>query len=271
MPTKQKRQPVQIDSDIMKQLREFSEASDGVPVTNLVRIALKQYLDHCKRGRIMTKELREVLARLEAAIQLTKPILERQGYKIADEQAQLRTPLVIAIMSQAIEHHEAMLLLIMQDITGSALALARSVVEGMYRSLWIDRVATDVEIRRFLRKDDIKIGIGTMAEAIDMAYSAGNAFRDLKRGSWDMLNSYTHNGMQQIGRRFTKAEMRPSYTDHQRATIMEVVTVCILLLVRGFLETRGFMKEGEEILNIMASYLPMWEAPMPSEATSLLS
>jgi hypothetical protein len=46
VPTKKKRQPVQIDGDIMKQLRELSEALDGVPVTNLVRIACKNYLDH---------------------------------------------------------------------------------------------------------------------------------------------------------------------------------------------------------------------------------
>ena len=164
----------------------------------------------------MTNELRDALSRLERAIQETKPYLERQGYKIADEQAQLRTPLVIGIMSQAIEHHQAMILLIMNNMTGSALALARSVVEGMSRAMWIDRVATDAEIKRFMRTDDIDIGIGTMAERIDVAYGTGNACRSLKKMSWDLLNSYTHNGMQQIGRRFTKGEMQPCYTDPRR-------------------------------------------------------
>jgi hypothetical protein len=34
--------------------------------------------------------------------------------------------------------------------------LARSVVEGMYRGLWIDRAATDSEVDRFVEKDEIE-------------------------------------------------------------------------------------------------------------------
>jgi hypothetical protein len=77
----------------------------------------------------MTKQLREVLLKLEAVIQATKPILGRQSYTITDQQSQLRLPLLIGLMDQVIEHHEAMLLLIAHDMTGSAFALARFIRE----------------------------------------------------------------------------------------------------------------------------------------------
>lgn len=212
----------------------------------------------------MTNELREELKKVEAVIQATKPILGRQGYTITDQQTQLRLPLVLGLIDQAIEHHEAMLLLITQDMTGSAFALARSIVEGMYRGLWIDRTATDPEVEHFIKKDEIPIGMGTLAGAIDTAYGTNDAFKNLKNKSWDVLNSYTHNGMMQLGRRFTKGEAKPAYTDAQRIEIMTTVTTCILILIGAFLEHRGFVSERSEVDKLMVSYGPLSRVNAPT-------
>jgi hypothetical protein len=204
----------------------------------------------------MTDELRQELLKVEAAVQGAKPILGRNDYKV-EATTHLRTPLVIGFMSQAIEHHEAMLLLILRDMTGSAFALARSIVEGMYRGLWIDRAATDAQVERFVNKDEIDVGMGKLAEAIDTAYGTNDAFKNLKQKSWDALNSYTHNGMLQLGRRFNKGEVKTAYTDAQRIEIMTTVTTCILALIRGFLERRNFITERDEVDKLMVSYGPL--------------
>jgi len=211
-------------------------------------------------------KVRERLAKAEAAIQATKLILGRNSYTV-DATTRLRTPLVIGLISQLIEHHEAMLLLIMKDMTGSAFALARSIVEGMYRGLWIDRGASDSEVDRFVEKDEIEIGMSAMAKAIDAVYDSGRSFSDLKRRSWDALNSYTHNGMLQLGRRFTKTEAKTAYTDAQRSEIMETVTTCILILIGSFLERRGLLKERDEIDQLITAYGPLSRRlNMPQEA-----
>jgi len=169
----------------------------------------------------MTNELREVLLKVEAAIQATKPILGRQSYTITDQKSQLRLPLLIGLMDQVIEHHEAMLLLIAHDMTGSAFALARPIVEGMYRGLWIDGVATDPELEHFIKKDEISVGMGKIAEAIDTAYGTNAAFTGLKKKAWGAPETgYTHNGILQVGRRFTKGEVKPAYTDGQKIEII---------------------------------------------------
>jgi hypothetical protein len=212
----------------------------------------------------MTNELREELIRVDAAIQATKPILARQGYTITDQQTQLRLPLVIGLMDQAMEHHEAMLLLITRDMSGSAFALARSVVEGVYRGLWINQGATDAEIQRFTQKDEIPIGMGKLAEVIDASNGTGTFFADLKKRSWDALNSYTHNGMLQLGRRFTGADLKPAYTDGQVSEIMTTVTTCILLLIMSFLALRGHANERAEVEALLMSYGPMARGNAPA-------
>jgi hypothetical protein len=206
----------------------------------------------------MTPELTKTLAKLEGVINAAIPILERNQIKI-EAQTPPRTPLVLMTISQSVEHHQAMILLLRNDKTGSAFTLARSIFDGMYRGLWFDKSATTDEIRHFLREDEIKRPIGEMAKAIDAASNTGGRiFQDFKRGAWSILCSFSHNGMQQLGRRFTGTMMQPSYPDSQKATIMELATVCVLLLAQGFLEARGFAREAEEIAGLMLT-LPIWQ------------
>src|SRR5436853_6483897 len=83
---------------------------------------------------------------------------------------------------------------------GSAFALLRSLVEIVFRGVWIAACATDAEIKRFREKDGIDNSFGDMAEAIAAACGM-DYFYDLKKRSWAALNSYTHTGILPLGRR----------------------------------------------------------------------
>jgi hypothetical protein len=130
----------------------------------------------------MTPEVLGHLNQVEAAVQEAKRLLARHGY--LDDR---RTVIVIGFIDQIIEHHESTLLLLRNGKTGSAFALARSVVEGMYRGMWINFVATDVQIERFERTDEIGLNMNELACAIDAGYHAEDFFEDLKRRSWTRL------------------------------------------------------------------------------------
>lgn len=74
MPTKQKRQPVQIDEDIMKELRELSEDLNGLPITRLVRAACEAYLhNHPLRHEAGRKILKQMKAEGTPVTLLWKP------------------------------------------------------------------------------------------------------------------------------------------------------------------------------------------------------
>ncbi len=56
------------------------------------------------------------------------------------------------------------------DKVGSAFALARSIVESMFRGLWLNFCATDAEVHEFERADKLPLNMTEMARAIDQKY-----------------------------------------------------------------------------------------------------
>jgi hypothetical protein len=160
-----------------------------------------------------------------------------------------RTTTVVAFIDQAFEHHGAILLLLRSGKVGSAFALARSVTEILYRGVWFTVCATDEEVKRFLKHDEIKPSIAAMAAAIDAACGL-DYFAELKKQTWNALNSYTHTGLLQIGRRFDGHKLVPSYTDAEQIEVLRVITSCILMLVRPFLANQG-LDSAKEIDKLM--------------------
>jgi hypothetical protein len=153
-----------------------------------------------------------------------------------------------------VEHHEAILLLVREEKTGSAFALARALVEGMYRGLWINLPATDVELARFERQDEIGLTMTQLARAVDDAYHAEGFFTELKARSWEALNSYAHTGMLQLGRRFTAHSIEPAYSDREITEVTTSMTTCLILLVERFLAARNHSDECSAVERLTETY-----------------
>lgn len=178
----------------------------------------------------MTPKLREHVVKCENAMQSVNPILGKLHFP--DD---YRTTLIVGFISILIEHQEAFLLLTIREMFGSAFALGRPIVEGMYRALWLNVCATEDELNRFMEKDEIRQTLAELAEAIDPAHNSGDLFQSLKKNAWKALNSYTHTGMLQIGRRFTKHEVINSYSEGEIYEMATTLTTCVLIVISRFL------------------------------------
>ena len=207
---------------------------------------------HWRSRTGLTKTLKEHLIRCEKAMQSAKPILGRYGFP--DD---YRTVTVIGFISTLVEHQESVLLLVMHEKAGSASALVRPVVEGAYRTLWINLPATDEEVTRFNNKDRIDLEFGEIATALDQAYATGGFFQDFKTRIWKHLNSYTHGGMQQIGRRFVQHEVVNNYTKEEIYEMTTTVTTIVLLTISFFLKRHGHLDSGNEIQALLETYGPV--------------
>jgi hypothetical protein len=211
----------------------------------------------------MTKELKEHLIRCEKAMQSAKPILGEHGFP--DDR---RTLTVIGFISVLVEHQESILLLVMHDKAGSAAALVRPVVESAYRALWINLPATDAEVTKFNEKDKIELEFGEIATALDNAYALGeDFFQDFKTRTWKHLNSYTHGGMHQIGRRFVKHEVVNNYSEEQLYEITTIVTTIVLLAISFFLKRHGHIDSGDRIQALLGTYGPTADGKKPAKET----
>jgi len=197
----------------------------------------------------MTPQTIEHLKKIEAVIGKEKEVLSRQTYS-----SDLRTVILAGTIDQMNEHHGAILLLIRDDRVGSAFALARSIVESMYRGLWLNFCATDPQVEKFEQTDDLPVNMTQMANAIDTKYQAEGFFEDLRKRAWPALNSYTHTGMLQLGRRFTGEKVQPNYTDEEIVATTTTLTTCLLLLAGKFLAARNLINECREVEALVGTY-----------------
>jgi len=200
----------------------------------------------------MTEKLKHHLILYEKAMQSAKPILGEHSFPTDS-----RTLTVISFISVLIEFQESILLLVMHNYKGSASALFRPVVEGAYRALWINLPATEAEVTKFVERDKIDLEFGQIATALDSAYGMGDFFQNFKARAWKHLNSYTHGGMHQIGRRFTKNEVANNYSDEELYEMTTSVTTIILLTISFFLKRHGHIDSGDKIQALLETYGPL--------------
>ena len=197
----------------------------------------------------MTEKLKEHLIGCEKAMQSAKPILGIHSFS-----SDPRTLTVIGFISMLFEYQESILLLVKRDMPGSASALFRPVVESTFRALWINLPATDAEVKKFNEKDKIDLEFGDIAMALDTAYGMGDFFHDFKARAWKHLNSYTHGGMHQIGRRFVKDEIANNYSEEEIYEMTTSVTTIVLLTISLFLKRHGHTDSGDQIQVLMETY-----------------
>jgi hypothetical protein len=128
--------------------------------------------------------------------------------------------------------------------------------------LWINGCATDEEIKKFRTKDKINPEFGQIAVALDLAHNTGKFFQNFKTQAWKALNSYTHGGMLQLGRRFKKHEVINSYRDGEIYVMTTVVTTCVLLLISRFLARQCHPTDAKAIDDLMTSFGPVADGKM---------
>jgi hypothetical protein len=187
-------------------------------------------------------------AALDAERRLAEEVVEEvkrilSAHKFSDDEW---STTVIGFIAQAIEHHAAILLLLRSGLVGSGFALVRSLVEILVRGVWMTACATEAQVKKFREQDKIDLSFGGMSDAIDKTCGI-DFFHDFKERSWDTLNSYTHTGILQLGRRFTGDKLEPSYKDAEQIEVLRTSTISILLLVRPFLMRHGQKEAAVEV------------------------
>lgn len=139
-----------------------------------------------------------------------------------------RTKVAEGCFSLVLEHQVAIWNSLMKNLHGSAFALARCLFESYIRGLWFQRCATDDDINLFLTKDKINKTENkskTMQDMItdieiSLDLNKEKILSELFKNNWAQLNSFTHSGMFQIARRYSKRGVEPNYPND------EVIRLC---------------------------------------------
>lgn len=133
-----------------------------------------------------------------------------------------RILLAVSCYDVVIEHHVGIVTLLRSRVNGSAFALVRPLFETFVRGVWLRHCASDEQIDLYV-KDKLDLKFWRLLEAVEKI----DGFEDgvlsgLKKSAWHAMNSYTHGGIQQAGRRTSGAYIEPYFAEEE---IVEVIKV----------------------------------------------
>jgi hypothetical protein len=162
----------------------------------------------------------------------------------------------------ALEHQSAINLLIRNHHPGSAMSLVRPILEAMYKGTWAIAHATEGDAEKMRRDAFDWPGMGTIVAQADVAYDTGGFFESAKRGNWKSLNSFTHTGGLQLGRRFTQNDLIPNYPDAELKYAVTSTLTAIGILALPFLASIGRTDDVAKLNSNLARLAqPPWAEP----------
>jgi hypothetical protein len=176
-------------------------------------------------------------------------LLERHAYP--DDE---RSTWVEGSLAVALEHHEAISLLIKRQLNGSAFALVRPMVDTVVRAHWINAVASDEQVAQAREDKNVFPSMSEMSEAVGKAYGADELFQQFT-SEWEAMCSYTHSGARQIALRFTGTDLKPRYNEEAKVEVLHFTNMALLFLTGMFFVSTGHQPEAAETRTITLDYV----------------
>lgn len=159
----------------------------------------------------------------DSSLNAAESLVERLALKIEGLEfpASDRNRLAAACFHQALEHHEAIVVLARRRLFGSMMALVRPMFEIYIRGIWLNLCASNKGLEKFQNgKLDRKFAeLINDIESHD-GYSVG-VLSNVKKSSWPEMNDYTHGGALQVIRRITPDSIASDYADEQILEVLE--------------------------------------------------
>ncbi len=169
-------------------------------------------------------------------------------------QGEMRLSLFAAFFDIAMEHHEAMMRLIEDGLTGSGFALLRLLFEAVVRGHWVAACATDDNIEQLrLGKFEFPSMRG-MIDQLEATLSMGGIFESIKGKVWNGMNDYTHIGTKHLSKRLTAEYVKPNYSEGEIKEVIYNATMAAMLFCGFFCQKTGRQERVDKIVEMMGAY-----------------
>jgi len=122
-------------------------------------------------------------------------------------------------------------------------------MEALVRGAWLQRCAAPEEVEAFVAKETIPFKtFGGLVEAVE-AHADFNdkMLSQLKHSSWKAMNSYTHGGMLQLGRRIKDDTIEPNFHPEEVVEVLRTSGTFALLALRQIAHLAKNVSLSEDI------------------------
>jgi hypothetical protein len=113
---------------------------------------------------------------------------------------------------------------------------------------------TAVEVKS-LRDDTYKVNFKEIGTRIDAAFGLNHLMENfLNERTREVLHSYTHGGLQQLGRRFREGEVRPNYRDGEIIETIRVATSALFMVTNLPTKHFGFEDDWKKVTEMYVEW-----------------
>ncbi len=114
-----------------------------------------------------------------------------------------------SFFSLSLEHHRSVIVLVEQQLYGSASALLRSLFEAYVKGMWFYHCAKEIDFNN-IKKDKFKKQFNNIIKDLEKIKKAKGLSKQ-KTDNWSGLNSLTHSGLLQINKRSDENSIISNY------------------------------------------------------------
>ncbi|RYH37537.1 MAG: hypothetical protein EON54_19210 [Alcaligenaceae bacterium] len=172
---------------------------------------------------------------IERSLQLSNWIVERHPARFEHGDG---NTLAIAFYAIALEHREAIVLLIGHGARTSAFALARSMYEANLKGSWARYCASEETLIRAFDQG-ILPGFDIMVRQLGKVPGSENVFRRSKDMAWSGLSDFAHGGMKQVIRWVGEEGIAPRHTDVEVCELLALMNSYALISAAGIVDLCG--------------------------------
>lgn len=145
-----------------------------------------------------------------------------------------RSGLAISSFDIALEHHDAIVLLIENCLPGSAFSLLRPTFESYIRGVWMLDCAIDSQVEQFA-KERFNPAVEKMISELETmeAYSAGIFSKSWEQGK-KLFHSFTHAGYRHLIRRMSADGIGANYPEQEILAALGYVDAIAIMAIIAF-------------------------------------
>jgi hypothetical protein len=188
---------------------------------------------------------------IKEALKYSKGVHELIWLQLKDTpfESDARTSLVLAYVSIALDHQEAIIRLADMNLFAPSFALLRLELETVFRGLWVNLIATDEQVTAIGHEgaEPFPRPFQKFATALDASYNAGGWLSGFV-GKWKTLNGFTHSGLDQLGRRFREdGNIGSNYPDDMVSELVTISGTLLLGMVMPIYRKLGFDEKANAL------------------------
>jgi hypothetical protein len=173
--------------------------------------------------------------------QLERVVVSKNQFPTGDRNVPL-----IAYWALMFDYHKGILSLLQSEFFGSAFALVRPVVEANVRA-HVALKGSEEDLER-IQNDEYTVAFKQIGAKIDADFGLSHLMENfLNEVTRNALHSYTHSGLQQLGRRFVGNDIKPNYEDDEIVEVIQVTTSAIFMVTNLVTKHFGFEEDWKKV------------------------